>query len=152
MPPDAPPATVFHDDIEASDISQGELGNCWFMCALAALTEFPGLVQALFVDRFAQDGSTTPSSRGMPTRDALGMYRLRFCIHGQWTETTVDDHFPCRPEVGGGPLFSRSTPGGSPPRSGVRTLCGTSKVLNMCSCDWIWHPKRTKSVRMPKAF
>jgi hypothetical protein len=51
MPADAP-INVFESDVQPSDISQGELGNCWFMCSLAALTEYPRLVDALFVDEW----------------------------------------------------------------------------------------------------
>lgn len=43
---------VFEHDVSADDIVQGQLGNCWFMSALGALTEYPLLVDHLFVDKW----------------------------------------------------------------------------------------------------
>eukprot|EP00966_Prymnesium_polylepis_P297526 6874112-Prymnesium_polylepis.1 len=37
---------VFHDGLAPADVQQGSLGNCWFMCSVAALVEFPPLVRA----------------------------------------------------------------------------------------------------------
>lgn len=81
---------IFHQIIEPNDILQGKLGDCWFMSAVASLSERPELVQRLFITRKV---------------NRKGIYRLRFCVGGIWKTVTVDDYFPCEPR--GGPIFSR---------------------------------------------
>jgi calpain-15 len=78
-------------DIEPNDIKQGQLGDCWFMCALSSLAERPDLVRRLFITENAEKS---------------GIYKVRFCKGGEWVNVVVDDYFPCFPNAG--PIFSRS--------------------------------------------
>jgi hypothetical protein len=76
--------------ISPADIMQGGLGDCWFMCSLASVAEFPKMISALFVtDEY----------------DTNGLHRVRFFKNGCWHEVTVDDFFPCFRDRG--PVFSR---------------------------------------------
>lgn len=93
---------VFDQGIQASDIVQGELGNCWFMCALAAICEFPHLVDRLFLTAWSKDDQ---SSKHRSSEE--GCYELQFCVDSQWSSIMVDDYFPCK-APGGGPIFSRT--------------------------------------------
>jgi len=86
---------LFEGEIEPSDIKQGALGDCWFMCALSSIAEFQELVKALFVVR--EDAATSSSD---------GVYQVRLCKNGEWQVITVDDLFPCKPE--GGPIYSHA--------------------------------------------
>jgi len=91
------PFDVFVDRIEPNDIRQGQLGDCWLMCSLSALAEFPTLVEDIF---------RVGPSRELQHANAAGVYELRFCKNGEWHTVQVDDYFPCFPE--GGPIYSRS--------------------------------------------
>ena len=82
---------LFEGIIEPNDIKQGMLGDCWLMCAISSIAEFPALVEALFISK-----ETSP----------VGMYQLRLCKNGIWTNIILDDYFPCYPDEG--PLYSRA--------------------------------------------
>jgi calpain-15 len=81
------------DGIDPNDIRQGALGDCWFLCAIAALTEFPMLVEKIFPEESRQVSE-------------YGIYSLKICKNGWWQDVRVDDYFPCFP--GAGPIYSRA--------------------------------------------
>jgi calpain-15 len=88
---DGKPIHVFEGKIEPDDIKQGQLGDCWLMCSLSSIAEFPRLVEDLFITK-----QTNPN----------GVYMLRICKGGVWRTIVLDDYFPCKPEAG--PVYSKA--------------------------------------------
>ena len=69
-------------DIEACDILQGALGDCWLLAAIAALAEREGGISARFLTREV---------------DPRGQYKVSLFDpqEKRWRVVVVDDHVPC---------------------------------------------------------
>ena len=79
---------IFKDRIEPNDISQGELGDCYFLSALACLAEKEQRISDLFVT---------------DEMNAAGVFGVIFCKNGVKEMVMVDDYFPCKH---GSPCYS----------------------------------------------
>lgn len=90
--PGTKPYQLYEGMIEPCDIKQGALGNCWFMCAVACIAEFPILVKNIFMQE--------------ENVNAYGVYRLRLHKNGQWQQVIVDDQVPCIQNSG--PVYSHN--------------------------------------------
>ena len=87
---------LFCGKIEPRDIAQGGLGDCWLMCALACLSEFPAAINKLFVTKsYAFNG-----------RYVVRLWRQ---MTRKWEIVVVDDFFPVSAD--GTPLYAK--PNGS---------------------------------------
>ncbi|XP_023233668.1 calpain-D-like [Centruroides sculpturatus] len=66
--------------LEASDIVQGSLGDCWLMSALAVLVKQPQLLERVIV-----------------TKDICpeGAYKFQLYKNGYWKLVVIDDLLPC---------------------------------------------------------
>jgi len=62
---------------------QGSLGDCYFVAALALLSQHPSVIHTLFDKR----------TRKYNTK---GVYGVRFFEYGQWKTVVVDDYIPCK--------------------------------------------------------
>eukprot|EP00941_MAST-03F_sp_MAST-3F-sp1_P004868 g4868.t1 len=132
-----PTHILFQDDIRATDIRQGLLGDCYFLSALASLCEHPSFLRRLFVQELgetkkeerklafdstnqmsnvAANGRFLPTSGGDDTGTEFynplhGELTLRFCVAGKWQNIPIDDRFVCISAYEGGvadtPAFSR---------------------------------------------
>jgi len=71
---------LFVDGCKPNDIHQGELGDCWFLSAIACLSAHGQLVEKLFTYTDAQKG----------------LYVVRFYKNGVFQDVTVDDYFPSK--------------------------------------------------------
>ena len=66
------------------DINQGEIGDCWFLAALANLAE----------DRESFK-KVVPSDQDFGS-GYCGLFRFRFFRFGEWVEVVIDDRLPTR--------------------------------------------------------
>lgn len=78
------PHLAWEDCIEPGDLTQGGLGNCWLVAAIAALAEFPNAVRELFVE--------TDAARG---RYVVRLYDMD---RAAWENVEIDDYIPCTRE------------------------------------------------------
>ena len=84
--------SLFVRGVSASDLSQGGLGDCWLIAAIAALAEYPGLIHRIFITK-----ETNP----------FGRYQLRLFdisankeTKGKFVDVIVDDRLPCECDGG----------------------------------------------------
>ncbi|XP_062847802.1 calpain-8-like [Trichomycterus rosablanca] len=64
------------------DYSQGDLGNCWFLAAIGAIT-----LQKDIMDQ------VIPTDQSFQ-KDYAGIFHFRFCYNGKWVDVVVDDQLP----------------------------------------------------------
>jgi len=83
--------SIFEGKIEFDDIKQGNVGNCYFMAALSAMTEFPQLICQIFKSFSIQSN---------------GCYEIAMRINGEWKIVLIDDYIPCEKGTKT-PLFSK---------------------------------------------
>ncbi|MCQ2821686.1 MAG: calpain family cysteine protease, partial [archaeon] len=74
---------VFEGEIECDDISQGSLGDCYFLSGIAALAKYSGLIREKFRTKEYSD---------------LGFYEVILFIDGEWQIVFLDDYFPFDPK------------------------------------------------------
>ncbi|RNF20121.1 calpain-like cysteine peptidase [Trypanosoma conorhini] len=88
---------LFRSGVHPNNIDEGDLGDSWFIGAVAALAEFPDRVRDIF-------RHPVSIAEGKKERE-LGIYRVTFNKNGWWLNVIVDDYLPC---AGGRPKFARS--------------------------------------------
>ncbi|EOY31680.1 Calpain-type cysteine protease family isoform 5 [Theobroma cacao] len=84
---------LFSGTANPSDVCQGRLGDCWFLSAVAVLTEVSRISEVIITPEYNEEG----------------IYTVRFCIQGEWVPVVVDDWIPC--ESPGKPSFATSRKG-----------------------------------------
>ncbi len=72
--------SLFVDDISIDDVRQGNLGNCYFMSSLAAMTSMPQLIIQIFKYIY------------IPKNNC---FQIGMNIEGEWKIVLLDDYFPC---------------------------------------------------------
>jgi calpain-15 len=83
---------LFDETIEAADICQGALGDCWLLAAIATLCQRPAFIQNCFITRVF---------------NPFGKYSIKlFDKHtNQFMFLTIDDYIPCNSS--GVPIYTK---------------------------------------------
>ncbi|XP_006893560.1 PREDICTED: calpain-10 [Elephantulus edwardii] len=85
---------LFADNPQEGQVKQGLLGDCWFLCACAALQKSRRLLEQVI----------PPGQPCWPDPAYRGYFTCCVWQFGQWVEVTVDDRLPC---LAGRLCFSR---------------------------------------------
>ncbi|XP_049319467.1 calpain-1 catalytic subunit-like [Astyanax mexicanus] len=81
------------DGMSRFDFAQGEVGNCWFLAALGALTFQKDIMKNVF-----------PSGQ-LFQKDYAGIFHFRFWRFGKWVDVVIDDKLPT---INGRLIFAHS--------------------------------------------
>jgi len=84
--PDLP--HLFVDGMSTHDITQGKLGNCWFVASCSTLALESSLLEKVIPEIKKQEWD--PEDVGK----YQGIFKFRFWRQGEWTEVVVDDLLP----------------------------------------------------------
>ena len=79
----------------ATDIYQGQIGNCWFMHGASAVARNPDRLKRIFYNNGLSNN---------------GIYALRLYVLGVPTTVTIDDRFPL---IEGNSIFAAASPDGA---------------------------------------
>ncbi|XP_057407760.1 calpain-10 isoform X1 [Balaenoptera acutorostrata] len=85
---------LFADRAQEGQVKQGLLGDCWFLCACAALQKSQHLLDQVF----------PPGQPSWLDQTYRGSFTCRVWQFGRWVEVTTDDRLPC---LAGRLCFSR---------------------------------------------
>ncbi|EHB16167.1 Calpain-10, partial [Heterocephalus glaber] len=85
---------LFPDNPWEGQVKQGLLGDCWFLCACAALQKSRHLLDQVF----------PPGQPSWSDQTYRGLFICRIWQFGRWEEVTIDDRLPC---LAGRLCFSR---------------------------------------------
>ena len=70
---------LFEDNIDFEDIRQGKIGNCYFLSALASMTEYPNLLSQLFKTK---------------SQNSQCYWEIILFIDGEFQIVVIDDYVP----------------------------------------------------------
>jgi len=73
----------FTKGVSRTDVAQGRMLNCWFVAAVASLTDSEELFYAV-----------CPPDQSFDPGNYCGMFRFNFWRFGEWVEVIIDDFLP----------------------------------------------------------
>ena len=80
---------LFVDGGSQFDVIQGDLGDCWFLCAAASLSLYPEYLRRII----KEEQSFDPHHPDYPY---TGEFTFNFFQYGKWVEVKIDDRLPTK--------------------------------------------------------
>ncbi|XP_071484579.1 calpain-5-like [Diadema antillarum] len=77
------------DGTKSGDVTQGQLGNCWFVAATANLAQEKELWEKVVPNAKDQDWDEENKEK------YAGIFHFRFWRFGKWQDVVIDDRLPC---------------------------------------------------------
>ncbi|GLH08058.1 Calpain-A, partial [Gryllus bimaculatus] len=74
---------LFVNGASDKDVTQGSLGDCWFLSVAAVVARYPHLIQQVI-----------PGDQSLSGSDYTGLIAVRFWNLGKWTTVYIDDNLP----------------------------------------------------------
>ncbi|KAK0048922.1 calpain-5 [Biomphalaria pfeifferi] len=79
---------LFVEGASSGDVSQGKLGNCWFVAASSCLASFKEIWNKVIPDAKGQEWDANKPD------NYQGIFRFQFWRYGEWVEVVIDDFLP----------------------------------------------------------
>ncbi|XP_055959523.1 calpain-5 [Patella vulgata] len=79
---------LFVEGASSGDVSQGRLGNCWFVAACSCLAQEKEIWNKVIPDSKEQEWSDEKPE------NYQGIFKFQFWRYGEWTEVVIDDFLP----------------------------------------------------------
>jgi calpain-5 len=81
---------LFVEGASSNDVTQGSLGNCWFVAACSALAGNKEIWTKVIPDYHEQDWDSEHPEK------YAGIFHFQFWRYGEWIDVVVDDFLPVR--------------------------------------------------------
>eukprot|EP01135_Chromosphaera_perkinsii_P011000 Nk52_evm34s2309 gene=Nk52_evmTU34s2309 len=85
---------LFTDGFDPEDVTQGNLGNCWFVASLSSLALHTQALHHIMPDGESVQWFLGESVDAKANPEYQGIFRVKFYRFGQWTEVVIDDRLP----------------------------------------------------------
>ncbi|KAL8625593.1 hypothetical protein ACOMHN_014681 [Nucella lapillus] len=79
---------LFVEGASSGDVTQGKLGNCWFVAASSCLASVKEIWNKVIPDFESQEWND------QKPEEYQGIFRIQFWRYGYWTEVVIDDFLP----------------------------------------------------------
>ncbi|KAL3848425.1 hypothetical protein ACJMK2_019283 [Sinanodonta woodiana] len=79
---------LFVEGASSGDVTQGRLGNCWFVAASSCLAQYKELWNRVIPDADSQEWNENKPE------NYQGIFHFRFWRYGKWVDVVIDDQLP----------------------------------------------------------